>query len=134
MAPPPIIQYTNLLHRYLNRTAPEVTDFLASYRNDRVFLARARVVDQLYGLKEQMVTVPAPKTAHVIAAKVRSAPKTKRKAVASKATHSKFGRVHHHQSTTGKASTAAKTTAGSKRAKVAAVKAKRRTAKAAAGR
>ncbi len=56
MAQPLIIQYTNLLHQYRNPNAETVKKFLEENSKDPVFVKRARVLNKVFRLKEQLVT------------------------------------------------------------------------------
>lgn len=58
MAQPLIIQYTNLLHQYRNPNAEIVKKFLEENSKDPVFVKRARVLNKVFRLKEQLVTSP----------------------------------------------------------------------------
>ena len=52
---PLIIQYTNLLHQYRDPNAKPVKAFMKKQR-DPVFQRRARALNKLFKLKEELVT------------------------------------------------------------------------------
>lgn len=52
---PPIMQYTNLLHRHRNPAAPEVAALVQTYRGDAVFLKRVEVLNKVFRLKMALV-------------------------------------------------------------------------------
>jgi hypothetical protein len=53
---PLIIQYTNLLHQYRDPAAKPIRDFVAQHSGDKVFLKRAEVLNQMFKLKNELVT------------------------------------------------------------------------------
>jgi hypothetical protein len=53
---PLIIQYTNLLHQYRDPQATACRWFLESHRGDAVFMRRAKILNKLFRLKENLVT------------------------------------------------------------------------------
>jgi hypothetical protein len=55
MAQPLIIEYTNLLHQYRSPEAEPVKKFLRENGHDAVFLRRARALNRLFRLKEQLI-------------------------------------------------------------------------------
>ena len=56
MAQPLIIQYTNLLHQYRDPNAKSVQVFLKKHSQDRLFIKRAKVLNRVFKLKEDLVT------------------------------------------------------------------------------
>jgi hypothetical protein len=56
MAQPLIIQYTNLLHQYRDPDAKVVQEFLKKHSQDRLFIRRAKVLNRVFKLKEDLVT------------------------------------------------------------------------------
>jgi hypothetical protein len=52
----PLIQYTNLLHKYRDPNAAPVKGFLEKHSSDRVLLRRAKALNKVFRLKEQLVT------------------------------------------------------------------------------
>ena len=56
MTQPLIIQYTNLLHQYRDHNAKAVKEFLRKNSSNSVFMKRARVLNKIFQLKEQLVT------------------------------------------------------------------------------
>ncbi len=52
---PPIIEYTNLLHRYRDPNAKQIKEFLQKHSEDKVFLKRAQTLNKLFKLKETLV-------------------------------------------------------------------------------
>lgn len=56
MAQPLIIQYTNLLHQYRDPEAEAIKKFLRKHSQDRIFIRRAKTLNKVFKLKEQLVT------------------------------------------------------------------------------
>jgi hypothetical protein len=56
MAQPLIIQYTNLLHQYRDTEAEPIKKFLKKHSQDHVFIRRAKTLNKVFKLKEQLVT------------------------------------------------------------------------------
>lgn len=56
MSQPLIIQYTNLLHQYRDPNAKTVQTFLEKHSQDRLFVKRAKVLNRVFKLKEDLVT------------------------------------------------------------------------------
>jgi len=56
MAQPLIIQYTNLLHQYRDPEAEAIKKFLKKHFQDHVFIRRAKTLNKVFKLKEQLVT------------------------------------------------------------------------------
>jgi hypothetical protein len=52
---PKIIQYTNLLHQWRDPSAKKVREFLEQNSDDEVFLKRAKVLNKLFQLKQEVV-------------------------------------------------------------------------------
>lgn len=56
MTQPLIIQYTNLLHQYRDPEAEAIKKFLGKHSQDRIFIRRAKTLNRVFKLKEQLVT------------------------------------------------------------------------------
>ncbi len=56
MPRPLIIEYTNLLHKYRDPNADAVKDFLKEHLDDEVFLKRAKGLNKVFRLQEQLAT------------------------------------------------------------------------------
>lgn len=52
-----IIEYANLLHQYRDPNAEAVKKFLENHSSDSVFLKRARVLNKVFKLKQELVSV-----------------------------------------------------------------------------
>ena len=58
MAKPLIIQYTNLLHQYRNPEVDVIKKFVEKHSGDLVFVKRARALNKVFRLKEELVETP----------------------------------------------------------------------------
>ena len=56
MPRPLIIQYTNLLHKHGDPKTPAIKAFLEEHASDEVLLRRAKVLNKVFELKQQLVT------------------------------------------------------------------------------
>ena len=56
MKTPLIIQYTNLLHKHRNPNSEALKGFLAKHSGDKDFLRRAKILNKVFILKEELVT------------------------------------------------------------------------------
>lgn len=53
MAESLLIQYTNLLHEFRSPDAPPVREFREKHSDDKIFQKRAKILDEVFKLKEQ---------------------------------------------------------------------------------
>jgi hypothetical protein len=54
---PLLIQYTDLLHKYRDVESEPVKLFIAKHSYDAVFIRRAKVINRVFKIKEDLVTI-----------------------------------------------------------------------------